>query len=195
MKNKFRLSSNSFERESEEEKIAPEKIFFLSVEGNDTEKEYFKGISKYRQKLGINGRIDVEILSRSKKDTNSAPAYVLELLEEYLRLRKTGENKIIKEIPENFIQEYGEDFIQKYLSSSEELPKKKCNQFVTALRKIGYDINYRKYLSTYQNGFDEFGILIDRDSLTHSEQEILDCVQYCQKKGYQCFISNPCFEF
>ena len=30
MMNKFRLSSNAFERESEEEKILPKKVFFIS---------------------------------------------------------------------------------------------------------------------------------------------------------------------
>ena len=37
MKNRYRLSSNAFEREDEEDKVEPQKIFFLSVEGNDTE--------------------------------------------------------------------------------------------------------------------------------------------------------------
>lgn len=44
MKSKYRLSSNVFKREYEEEKIKPQNIFSLSVEGNDTEKEYFDGI-------------------------------------------------------------------------------------------------------------------------------------------------------
>ncbi len=44
MKSKYRLSSNAFKLEDEEEKIKPQKIFFLSVEGNGTEKEYFDGI-------------------------------------------------------------------------------------------------------------------------------------------------------
>ena len=49
MKNRYRLSSNAFEREDEEDKVEPQKIFFLSVEGNDTEKEYFDGISANRR--------------------------------------------------------------------------------------------------------------------------------------------------
>ena len=42
MNNRFRLNSKAFEREKEEDKILPQKIYFLSVEGNDTEKEYFE---------------------------------------------------------------------------------------------------------------------------------------------------------
>lgn len=40
MINKFRLSGAAFEREDEADKVEPQKIFFLSVEGNATEKEY-----------------------------------------------------------------------------------------------------------------------------------------------------------
>ena len=47
MRNRYRLSSNAFERETEEDKVAPQKIFYLSVEGNATEKEYFDGFSLY----------------------------------------------------------------------------------------------------------------------------------------------------
>ena len=61
MTNKFRLSSKAFEREEESEKVKPHKIFFLSVEGNVTEKEYFEGLSSNRVKLGINSIVDVEV--------------------------------------------------------------------------------------------------------------------------------------
>ena len=41
--------------------------------------------------MGINAKIDVEVLRRGKKDTDSAPQQVLELLEEYIRLREQNE--------------------------------------------------------------------------------------------------------
>jgi hypothetical protein len=100
MKNKYRLSSNAFERETEEEKIKPQKIFFLSVEGNATEKEYFEGISANRRLLGINAVVDVQVLHRRRNDTNSAPQQVVELLEEYIRLRECGDESIIEDIPD-----------------------------------------------------------------------------------------------
>ena len=46
MRNKYRLSSSVFERESEEEKEELEKIFFISVEGNRTEMEYLREIGR-----------------------------------------------------------------------------------------------------------------------------------------------------
>jgi len=129
MKNKYRLSSDAFEREEEEDKIEPQKIFFLSVEGNATEKEYFEGISAYRHQLGINAVVDVQVLNRKRKDTNSAPKQVIELLEEYLRLRELGKESLIEDIPETFIQKYGVDFIRCFLEGGEGITKKKRNAF------------------------------------------------------------------
>lgn len=195
MTNKFRLSSRVFEREEENEKIEPHKIFFLSVEGNVTEKEYLEGLSANRVKLGINAIVDVEVLGRRKRDTNSAPQQVVELLEEYLRLREYGEESLIEEIPKEFVDAYGTEFIQKFLENPDDVPRRQKNAFITDLMKIGYDINYRKYLNKYKNDIDEFGILIDRDMQTHSEINMSECIQYCKDKGYACYISNPCFEF
>ena len=159
MKNKYRLSSDAFERETEEEKIQPQKIFFLSVEGNATEKEYLEGISAYRTQLGIHAIVDVQVLGRRRKDTNSAPQQVIELLEEYLQLRESGKESLIADIPSGFVEKYGEDFIRRYLEESDGISKRKKNEFVTDLLKIGYDINYRKYLQKYNSSLDEFGMI------------------------------------
>ena len=186
MKNRYRLSSNAFEREDEEDKVEPQKIFFLSVEGNDTEKEYFDGISANRRQLGINAVVDVQVLNRRRKDTNSAPQQVVELLEEYLRLRENGKESLIEDIPESFIQKYGVDFIKCFLEDESGITKRQRNEFVTDLLKIGYDINYRKYLQKYNSDLDEFGILIDRDAQTHSELNMIECIKHCKqnKKNY-----------
>ncbi len=195
MKNKYRLSSTVYEREEEKDKIEPTKIFFLSVEGNATEKEYFEGVSAHRRRLGINAKVDVEVLKRSSKDTGSAPFQVIELLEEYLRLRENGNESLIKDIPVEFVKKYGIEFIQDYLDGKDTISRKSRNAFITDLMKIGYDINYRKYLQNYRSDLDEFGILIDRDMQTHSEINMLDCIRYCKEKNYACYIANPCFEF
>jgi len=100
MYNRYRLTSTVYDREDEAQKIIPEKRVFLSVEGNVTEKEYFDGLSKNRVKIGINAKVDVEVLRRGKKDTNSAPQQVIELLEEYIRLREQNEDDILQEVSE-----------------------------------------------------------------------------------------------
>lgn len=195
MINRYRLTSTVYKREDEAQKIFPEKRIFLSVEGNATEKEYFVGVSKNREKMGINAEVDVEVLRRGKKDTNSAPQQVIELLEEYIRLREQNEDDILEEISEHFKEQYDVEFIKKYLEDSNQIPKKQRNLFITELKKIGYDINYRKYLRKYNKELDEFAVLIDRDMQTHSEENMRECIKHCKDNGYKCYIANPCFEF
>lgn len=195
MYNRYRLTSTVYDREDETQKIILEKRVFLSVEGNVTEKEYFDGLSKNRLKIGINAKVDVEVLRRGKKDTNSAPQQVIELLEEYIRLREQNEDDILQEVSEQFKEQFSLDFIKQFLEDPDKLPKKQRNLFATELKKIGYDINYRKYLKKYNDELDEFAILIDRDMQTHSESNMLECIKYCRDNGYKCYIANPCFEF
>lgn len=42
MQNKYRLRANQYDRETEDEKIRPYRIYYIAVEGNATEKEYFE---------------------------------------------------------------------------------------------------------------------------------------------------------
>ncbi len=146
-------------------------------------------------KIGINAKVDVEVLRRGKKDTNSAPQQVIELLEEYVRLREQNEDDILQEVSEQFKEQFSMDFIKQFLETPDKLPKKQRNLFATELKKIGYDINYRKYLKKYNNERDEFAVLIDRDMQTHSESNMSECIKYCRDNGYKCYIANPCFEF
>jgi hypothetical protein len=195
MYNRYRLTSMVYDREDDTQKIIPEKRVFLSVEGNVTEKEYFDGLSKNRVKIGINAKVDVEVLRRGKKDTNSAPQQVIELLEEYIRLREQNEDDILQEVSAQFKEQFSLDFIKQFLEDPDKLPKKQKNLFATELKKIGYDINYRRYLRKYNDKLDEFAVLIDRDMQTHSESNIYECIKHCKDKGYKCYIANPCFEF
>lgn len=82
-----------------------------------------------------------------------------------------------------------------FLEDESGITKRQRNEFVTDLLKIGYDINYRKYLQKYNSDLDEFGILIDRDAQTHSELNMIECIKHCKQNNYSCYIVNPCFEF
>ena len=195
MMNKFRLSSNAFERESEEEKVLPKKVFFISIEGNVTEKQYLRGLSKYREDLGINAIVNIEVLDRKGSDTNSAPSQVIELLEEYIDLRKLSEDDLIREIPFNIINDFGEDIIKLFIKDSLQISRDLRNRINTELTQYGYFLNYRKYLNKFDSELDEFCILIDRDSQNHTETNMQKCISYCKQNGYNCYISNPCFEF
>lgn len=195
MMNKFRLSSNAFERESEEEKVSPKKVFFISVEGNVTEKQYLRGLSIYREELGINALVNIEVLDRKGSDTNSAPSQVIELLEEYIDLRKLSEDELIREIPVKIINDFGEDTIKLFIKDSSRISRDLRNRINTELTQYGYFLNYRKYLNKFDSELDEFCILIDRDSQNHTESNMQECISYCKQNNYNCYISNPCFEF
>jgi hypothetical protein len=194
MVNKYRLSSKSYDRETPNEQITPRKIYFISVEGFATEVEYLQGLSDYRTELGINALVNIEVLRRKTKDGYSAPEQVIELLEEYLSLREAG-NNIFSDIPDEIKNNFSPDFIQLYIETPESISPKERNRFELALRKTGYDLAYRKYLSKYTSNFDEFCILIDRDAGSHSSEDMNFILQYCKEKKYRCFITNPCFEF
>ena len=193
MVNKYRLSSKSYDRETPNEQITPRKIYFISVEGVATEVEYLQGLSDYRTELGINALVNIEVLRRKTKDGYSAPEQVIELLEEYLSLREAG-NNIFPDIPDEIKNNFSPDFIQLYIETPGSISPKERNRFELALRKTGYDLAYRKYLSKYTSNFDEFCILIDRDAGSHSSEDMNFILQYCKEK-YRCFITNPCFEF
>ena len=195
MMNKYRLSSNAFERESEDEKILPKKVFFVSIEGNITEKQYLQGISKYRDELGINALVNVQVLERRDSDTNSAPAQVIELLEEYIDLRKLNEDDLIRDIPTNIINDFGEDTIKLFIKDASQIDKETRSSINTELTNYGYDLEYRKYLNKVGGDSDEFCILIDRDKQSHPETNMNDCIFHCRKNGYSCYVTNPCFEF
>ena len=194
MVNKYRLSSKSYDRETPNEQITPRKIYFISVEGVATEVEYLQGLSDYRTELGINALVNIEVLRRKTKDGYSAPEQVIELLEEYLSLREAG-NNIFSDIPDEIKNNFSPDFIQLYIETPESISPKERNRFELALRKTGYDLAYRKYLSKYTSNLDEFCILIDRDAGSHSSEDMNVILQYCKEKKYRCFITNPCFEF
>ena len=167
----------------------------MSAEGNATEKDYSEGVSANRRLLGINAVVDVQVLHRRRNDTNSAPQQVVELLEEYIRLRECGEESLKEDIPESFVEKYGVDIIKHFLDDEEGITKRQQNEFITDLLKIGCDINYRIFLHKYNTDLDEFAILIDRDIQTHSELNMQECIRHCLDNNYSCYIVNPCFEF
>lgn len=197
MMNKYRLHSTVFEREREEGKSEPKKVFFLSVEGNDTEKEYFEGISNFKAELGINALVEIELLRKYKRDTDSAPSHVIELLEEYLELRNNGtsSDNMKDDIPKKIVDTFGEETIDAYLNNPTSIKKEIRKKIDTELRKMSYDLNYRKYLNRYNNPNDKFAIIIDRDCDSHSDDQMKKCIDYCNEKKYSCYISNPLFEF
>lgn len=179
-----------FDRLNEETK-KPKRVVFLSVEGTKTEVCYFQLVEQFREQLGIEAIVHIEVLR--KHDTKSDPNSVLELLEEYIQFR---ENKVFEtELATLKLGEYEPEFIRSYLENSSSIPKKERNKFEAVLREERIDLIYLDFLNKYQGEDDAFGIVIDRDSGNHSVEQMSTVVGKCKEKNYRCFITNPCFEF
>ena len=194
MEKSFRLSSDGMFSRPEE--IFPEKplrIIFLSVEGNVTEQNYFSWLEKYREKLGIKTGVHVHPLRRGKRDNFSAPAQVLELLEEYIEIRESDilPDRMRKVIP----TKYTDDFVQQYMKDPDSVDKDKKEQFEMLLKQVGIDLEYQFFVKEYQGQDDLFGVVIDRDYNTHTVMQLNEIRKQCIEKGYHFFITTPCFEF
>lgn len=182
-----------FSRMDDEVNESPLRIVFLSVEGNKTERQYFEYIEKYRNKLGIKASVHIHPLQRAKRDNLSAPQDVLELLEEYLVIRKNDvlPKRLRKVIP----KEYSEEFINRYLKAELDMKDEKVKIFEAILEEAGYDVAYNDYLREFKGEDDVFGIVLDRDYKSHTVLQMKKIVQECMKKDYKIYITTPLFEF
>lgn len=192
-----RLHCSMVTRPDEGINEAPKRIVFLSVEGNHTEKDYFRYVDKYKEKLGIHALVHIETLSRRRSDTRSDPENVLALLTDYLAIRDEGilPEELYAELIECGENGYSKEYIAKYLNN--ELPNKDSKKLQSAIQLAGIAIDYQKFLSQYKgsDNNDVFAIIIDRDRQNHSEDLMQSIYQKCQENGLKCFVTNPCFEF
>ena len=187
----YRLGSSSLFVRTHEESLEPKRVVFLSTEGTKTEVQYFNFIEKYRERLGIDAVVHIEVLRRY--DTNSDPENVLELLEEYIRFREN--NMFEKMIDSLSIKNYSIEFIRTYLKKPSNISQKEYNKFKAVLNEEHLDLLYLDFLSKYHGKDDKFGIVIDRDCGSHSVEQMKSVFEKCKEKNYLCYITNPCIEF
>ncbi len=194
--NRYRLHSNDMFQRLEEGKLDVNKVVFLSVEGNDTEVDYFNHLEKFRKELGIDSLVHVHVLGRAHKDTNCSVEAILELLEEYIELRK--DNGLPQSLRDDIPSKYSNEFILSYLRN-EKIDTALKKEFEKDLTLAGIDYSYSLFLKKYKcndsDNNDVFGIVLDRDWQTHSPEQLKSVYEKCNNNGYMFLISNPCFEF
>lgn len=182
-------TSHLFERPEGSRQM--KRIVFLSVEGNKTERNYFNFVNQYREKLGIEAVVRVEVLERS--DTSSAPQWILNLLEEYIDLRNN--EKFIEELKKLGNSEIDENLIHRYLENQNSLSESDRKRVESFARENHLALNYWYFLNTYKGESDAFGVVLDRDVGNHSTEGMKRLFKICKEEKYHCFLTTPCFEF
>lgn len=187
----YRLGSGSLFKRPNEDSLEPKRVVFLSAEGTLTEVNYFKYIEQFREQLGIDTIVHVEVLR--KYDTQSDPDHVLELLEEYIQFR--NDNMFNDEIASLEIRYYSPETIRDYLDDPSSISAGVRKRLTATLKDEHIDLLYLSFLNKYRGKDDAFGIVIDRDWRSHSVEQMKRVIDKCNQKGYLCYITNPCLEF
>lgn len=187
----YRLGGKGIFDRPNENSLKPKRIVFLSVEGTKTEVSYFRYIEKFREQLGIEAIVHIEVLR--KNDTKSDPQNVLDLLEEYIEFRENG--AFATELSKLELKNFDKNFIEKYLEDPNGITKRQRNKFEAVLKQEHLDLLYLDFLNRFQGEDDAFGIVIDRDCESHSVEQMNAIIKKCREKRYYCFITNPCLEF
>ena len=186
-------STDLFTRIDDNLNIQPKSIIFIAVEGNETEYDYFRNVDKFRAELGIDNLIRVEVIKRANNDTKISPESVFDLLCEMVDIHQNGldASKLKELIPAG----YDIEFIENYIICPDSLPEYEIEDFEGKMKAKGIDFAYFRFLSECNRDSDHFCIVIDKDSATHSIEQLLNVQADCSKHGYNCYITSPCFEF
>lgn len=185
---KYRLTSSPYQRPDNQNKTKPKRVFFLSVEGDETESSYFEHLNSTLD----NTILKIEVLKHKKGEGLSDPLYVLELLNEFLQFK--NDKVIPTEVIQKLYDKFSQEDIEKDLTNLGQLI---TNQSVINdyLLTIGIDISYRTYLKNIYKEEDYFAIVIDRDKHSHSKSSLDYCYEFCRNNNIEFYITNPCFEF
>ena len=195
---RFRITSSAFERpfENTEDKSQPNFVYFLSVEGDDTEKDYFTLLEKYLRKKYP--KTPFVICLTPSHSGLSSPDQVLELLEQCADIRKP---KIaIKQLSNEFKRKYGKH-LDRYFGPDIKVTKTERKRFKSDLESLA--IRYQVVdavrmcgrSANNQNPSDRFVMMVDRDRYSHtSKKHLLQIAHDCLSKGFRFCFSNPCFE-
>lgn len=180
---RHRLKGSVFEREFSGT-LEPYSVVFLSVEGKKTEPQYFEGLNRElsRGQLPF-PRCIIKVLK--KEDHGSDPGNVIALLDEYLDLRSGRYDQLF---PPIFLEKYEDATIRRYFHGS--LSAGECQEFEGWAKFCGVPVEGLKDLCDPTTECDIFGVVIDHDSRLELQKHI----DICRRKGYNVFLTTPCFE-
>ena len=193
MENKYRVKT-SFSRIDRDE-LETRRCFYLSVEGNCTEREYFECLERFKKELGLNTHVIVAVLRRQSDDNHSVPAEVIELLDEFINLHNGEIDPETFGLDKNILEMFSKEELKAFLNDEGSLSDAKEREIEAKLKPCGFGLCYRNFVRDYDPEKDIFAAIIDRDLHSHSRGMMEECIRDCEKKGYNLYITNPCFEF
>ncbi len=208
-----------FGERSQKEREAARK-FYLVYEGSKTEAKYFEGIEQNKTLLNIDSLIEILPILRSYNEQDwSNPKKILDKLVEYVcekncdKLTKSSfVDKVIDWLlEEQIISEkgvYTKDNLKPIilnlfdgepdLLDLKEATKVASNFLIKELSISDSIIQIEDYIKrqfvTYEEGHDKICLIADRDKQSFKEDQFDYVVNTCNEKGYEFYISNPCFE-
>lgn len=198
IESRYRIATSAFDRpyESEKEKIAPNVIYFLSVEGDSTEYDYFIRLNAYLQSAYPLSRLALNVQTPRHSGLNS-PDQVYDLLLQCAEIRRPKIS--LRAFSKAFKKKYGKHL--EYYFDPVRVTQKELANFKRDLEslEIRYDIvNFVHNFGTVEGRVhpdDFFGMVIDRDRLTHTDAKRLrEIYEECVRNDFRFCLSNPCFE-
>ncbi len=177
-----RLKGSVFTRNSET--LDPNKVIILSVEGQKTERQYFKHISKMmaNDELPL-PRCVIHLLD--KHDHHSDPWSVIELLQDAHALRS---GKYVNFFSTEFLNKYSSPHIKAYFSG--KLSRREEKEFERDARTQDLHVDRLRELCYPKGDGDVFGIVIDHDA----RSDLKGHLTHCKELGFNVFLTTPCFE-
>lgn len=197
------------------------KKYYLIYEGSKTEAQYFSGIGDNKELLNINSLIEIVPILRSYNEEDwSNPQKILDKLICYIS-EKSDETIVVDTFLDKVIDWLLEEQIisnnaiyngknLKYelanLFESKDMVIKISEAsevvatFLTTELNLCDSVNQiEEYIKmqfvTYEAGYDKICLIADRDRQSFKENQYDYVVRTCKEKGYDFYISNPCFEF
>ncbi len=196
------------------------KKYYLIYEGAKTEAQYFDGIAQNKGILNINSLIEIVPILRSYNEKDwSNPKKILDKLIEYVDAKEgdslaagTFLDKVIDWLmEEQIISDRGiytrknlrEKCLQLFGSEQTMVELAEASQTVSAFLTRQLNISdsvaqiedyVKRQFVTYEDGYDKICLIADRDRQSFKEEQYDYVLRTCKEKGYDFYVSNPCFE-
>ena len=189
----FSSSTGIFGRHDSESRIV-KSVIFISVEGRDTEKDYFEHLQSVLEKHNDMLPVVIHVL-RHRNDGYSDPRHVFELLEECSLIRK--DEFLFEETKSKLPTHFTEERVYAYFRDPDSLQVSEKEEFHSELVKAGISVDYYQWLRQVgdMTNKDIFAVVLDRDAQSHTDVLLAEIYNKCKERGFRFCLTNPCFEF